>query len=195
MQLRQLTITALLTALLTLLAQISIPIPFTPVPVTGQTLGIFLSVLLLGKRQALLAILSYLLLGAAGVPVFASGRGGLPVLLGPTGGYLLGFLPGAYLGSRFLQGRTNPNIRHTITALFLCILFYYLPGTLQLSLVMRLSFSQAILAGTLPYLLPDLAKAALAATITPAIRTALINEDCLGYPSSKGRGFNHRGVH
>ncbi len=170
MQLRQLTLIALFTALQALLAQIAIPLPFSPVPVTGQTLGIFLVIFFLEGRQAFLAVLAYLLLGAAGAPVFAAGRGGLPVLLGPTGGYLLGFLPGVYLGGRLLQGRANPGRGRTAAALFICLFSCYIAGALQLGLIMRLDATRTILAGVIPYLFPDLAKAGLATALVPALR-------------------------
>lgn len=174
MHLRQLTLIALFPALLALLAQVSIPLPFSPVPVTGQVVGIFLAAVLLGGRGAFLAVLAYLLLGAAGAPVFALGRGGLAVLLGPTGGYLLGFLPGAYLGGRILEGQARPGSLRTAAAMALCLLCTYLPGTIQLSLVMGLTLPQALLAGALPYLPLDLAKMGLVMAVAPALRAALI---------------------
>lgn len=85
------------TLLLALLSQIRIPLTFTPVPLTLQTFGVLLIGYYLGAKAGALSILLYLLLGAAGLPFFSAGKGGLLVLSGPTGGYLLGFLAGAYI--------------------------------------------------------------------------------------------------
>src|SRR5215204_6140633 len=82
---------ALMAAVTAVAAQIAIPLPFSPVPFTLQVLGVILSGLLLGPRYGALAQAIYLLIGAVGVPVFAQFRGGLGVLLGPTGGYLLSY--------------------------------------------------------------------------------------------------------
>lgn len=81
--------------LVALLAQVSIPLPFTPVPVTGQTLGVLLVGGALGSRLGAASLALYLGEGAIGLPVFAGGVGGLPV--GPTGGYLVGFVLMAYV--------------------------------------------------------------------------------------------------
>lgn len=80
-------------ALLSLLAQIAIPLPWTPVPITGQTFGVALTALLWGRTRALAVILSYLTLGALGFPVFAMGSAGL--MVGPTFGYLIGMVVAA----------------------------------------------------------------------------------------------------
>jgi biotin transport system substrate-specific component len=74
-----------------LLAQVAIPLPFTPVPITGQTLGVLLVGAALGSQLGFMALLAYLLEGAMGLPVFAGGTGGLAKILGPTGGFLLAF--------------------------------------------------------------------------------------------------------
>jgi len=74
------------------LSKISIPLPFTPVPLTGQTLGIFILAAVWGKGRGASSLLSYLSLGALGVPVFAGPKVGLAVFMGPTVGYLLGFV-------------------------------------------------------------------------------------------------------
>ena len=87
--------------LIALSAQITFQIPFSPVPVTGQTLVVLLCGLLLGKNLAAAAVGSYLLQGAAGLPFFAGGKSGLATLLGPTGGYLFGFLAAL---RTFIQG-------------------------------------------------------------------------------------------
>lgn len=85
------------TLLLALLSQIRIPLPFTPVPLTLQTLGVLFTGYYLGPRLGLLSVLTYLVLGALGLPFFSGAKGGLLVLSGPTGGYLLGFLSAVYL--------------------------------------------------------------------------------------------------
>jgi len=80
-------------------------LPFTPVPITTQTFTLMLSVVILKKKWAFLTQLEYVFLGACGLPVFAGGRGGLAVLLGPTGGYILGFIIAAYLTGYLLERR------------------------------------------------------------------------------------------
>ncbi|QIA26540.1 biotin transporter BioY [Thermaerobacter sp. PB12/4term] len=89
--LRPLVLAGLMAGLTAVLSYLRIPLPFTPVPITGQTLGVMLSGLLLGPRWGFAAQLAYLLLGVAGVPVFAGGAAGLAVVLGPTGGFLMSY--------------------------------------------------------------------------------------------------------
>ncbi|SVA73060.1 uncharacterized protein METZ01_LOCUS125914, partial [marine metagenome] len=82
--------------LIAVLAQISIPIPFTPIPITGQTIGVVLVGGLLGARRGAMAVLTYLMEGAIGLPVFAQMKAGAHVLVGPTAGYLWGFIFAAF---------------------------------------------------------------------------------------------------
>jgi len=90
-------------ALLTVSARIALPAQ--PVPITAQTLAVMLLGALLGPQRGTLSVLTYLAVGAAGVPVFAGG-GGLPYMLGPTGGYLIGFVPAAWLAGAII-GRSR----------------------------------------------------------------------------------------
>jgi len=83
--------------LLALLAHLSIPVPFSPVPITGQTFGILFLGAMLGSRIGTLSVIMYISEGLMGLPVFAGGTMGFLYLLGPTGGYLLGFIPAVYL--------------------------------------------------------------------------------------------------
>jgi biotin transport system substrate-specific component len=83
--------------LIALSAQVAIPLPFSPVPVTGQTFAVLLVASLLGRVRGTAAVLAYLAEGAAGLPVFAGAAAGPAKLLGPTGGYLAGFALGAYV--------------------------------------------------------------------------------------------------
>ncbi|MBC8135454.1 MAG: biotin transporter BioY, partial [Fibrella sp.] len=84
-------------ALITLCAQVAIPLPWTPVPITGQTFGVLLSGVLLGSRRGYLACLAYLVEGAAGLPVFAGGMSGFLPFIGLTGGYLAAFPVAAFM--------------------------------------------------------------------------------------------------
>lgn len=94
--------------LLALLARFSIPVPFSPVPITGQTFGILFLGGLLGSRIGTLSVIIYIFEGIIGLPVFAGGTMGFLYLLGPTGGYLIGFLPAVYLvGSLSERGWSN----------------------------------------------------------------------------------------
>jgi biotin transport system substrate-specific component len=83
--------------ILALLAQLRIPVPFSPVPITGQTLGVLLLGGILGSKIGTLSVVFYIFEGFSGLPVFAGIGAGPTYLLGPTGGYLIGFIPGAFL--------------------------------------------------------------------------------------------------
>lgn len=153
-------------------AQIAIPLPFSPVPFTLQVPAVILSGLLLGARYGTLAQLVYLLLGAAGAPVFAQFSGGLAHVVGPTGGYLLsyplaaaiaGFASGAVasapraraLGSSFLAG----------TAALAVI---YALGATWLAVVTDLPPAAALAQGVLPFVAFDLVKVLLASLVAVA---------------------------
>ncbi len=173
MKIKQLARIALFPALLAILAQVAIPLPFTPIPLTGQFIGIFLAPALLGTRGAVLAVLAYLLLGAAGAPVFSLARGGVGMILGPTGGYLLGFLPGVYLAGKLLQHHSAPGMLRTSVAMGICMICTYLFGSLQLKLIMGYTLPQALLVGVLPYLPLDLAKIVFTAALGLRLRARL----------------------
>ena len=90
-------ILAIANLLLIACAQIRIPLPFTPVPITGQTFGVLLTGALLGSRYGTLVVIAYVVQGLTGLPVFAGLKGGIAVSFGPTGGYILGFIPAAFV--------------------------------------------------------------------------------------------------
>ncbi len=156
------TVSALFTALIAILAQIAVPLPFSPVPFTGQVIGILLAGLLLGRRAAVLAVTAYLLLGASGAPVFSLARGGLYMLTGPTGGYLWGFVPAVYITASIIKDNELSSIYRTALAMISALAIIYICGAAQLSLIMGYSAGQALLVGVIPFLPLDLFKAALA---------------------------------
>ncbi len=169
----RLTVSALFTALIAVLAQFAVPVPFSPVPFTGQVLGIFLAGNLLGKRAGLLSVTAYLLLGAAGAPVFSLARGGLHVLTGPGGGYLWGFVPGVYIIALIMERTNRPGILKTAAAMLAALAVIYLCGALQLSLIMGYNAYQAIMVGVLPFLPLDFLKALLAAYLGLQVKKTL----------------------
>ena len=170
---QKLTISALFTALIAVLAQVAVPLPFSPVPVTGQVVGVLLTGALLGSRAGFLTIVAYLLLGAAGAPVFSLGRGGIYMLTGPTGGYLWGFIPAVYFAGRIMEKVGQPSIYRTSAAMLTALSFIYLCGSLQLGLIMRYNLWQTMLTGVIPFVPLDLLKAALAAFLARQIKKSL----------------------
>jgi biotin transport system substrate-specific component len=149
-----------------------ISVPFYPVPLTMQTLAALLIGGLLGSRLGVTTVASYLVLGFAGAPVFHGGTGGPVVLLGPTGGYLVGFLPAAFLmGWATSRARSGRLFRRSLFAelamlgagAVLAEAAIYALGVPWLAFVyLGGSLSRAATAGFFPYLLGDLLKAAVA---------------------------------
>lgn len=163
---RDVAAAGLMAALTAVLAYLRIPLPWSPVPVSGQSLAVMLAGALLGPRLGALSQAVYVLLGAVGLPVYAGGMGGLPVLLGPTGGYLLGFIAGAYVTGHLTGTARPPRPARLALALVLGgVVVVYVPGVLQLALVTGMPLRQAVVLGALPFLPGDALKvvAALAA--------------------------------
>ncbi|NLZ28568.1 MAG: biotin transporter BioY [Firmicutes bacterium] len=170
-----LTAVGLFVALISVLAQFSIPQPFSPIPFTGQIFGVMLVAAVLGSKSGLTCILAYLLLGTAGFPVFALAQGGLHVILGPTGGYLLGFIPGVYLLGKIGGDREKDGGLLAGVGILIFLAIIYLCGSLQLALVTNLNFEQAVIAGIIPYLPLDLLKAALVFSLVPRLRRTIFH--------------------
>jgi len=148
------------------LAQVVIPLPFTPVPITGQTFAVLLVGAVLGSRRGAASLLLYLFEGSLGLPVFAGGVGGLVHFLGPTGGYLLGFIAAAYLVGRLAE-RGMDHRFHTAVLIFLAgEAAIYLCGVTWLSFYLGLP--KAIVAGLLPFIVGDALKLVAAALALPA---------------------------
>jgi biotin transport system substrate-specific component len=152
--------------LVALLAQAALPLPFTPVPLTGQTFAVLLVGAALGARRGAASLALYAIEGAAGLPVFAGGAAGLARLTGPTGGYLVGFIAAAglvgWLADRGLERRW----RTSVLPFLLGTLVIYAFGVSWLAAFTGLP--AAVQKGLLPFLPGDLIKLALAALVMPA---------------------------
>lgn len=172
LKLRAMIITALFAAIIGVLAQMTIPLPL--VPITGQTLAVGLAATILGSRLGLLSVVLYIIIGAAGVPVFAEMKAGVAVLVGPTGGYLVGFIPAAYIMGRYLE-KTSFNFVHAMVANTLGMIITLLFGTIWLKYAAELSWTAAFTGGLTPFVVVGLIKAGLASWIGVLIRRRLIS--------------------
>lgn len=177
---REMVPVALFAALTAVMAQISIPVGVIPVPITGQTLAVMLAGALLGARLGAFSQLIYILLGAVGLPVFAQGRAGLSVLLGPTGGFLFGFIIGAYVIGKLLERRPDPSLPYLLFAIATGgIAVIYLPGVLQLSVVTGMVLPAA-LGAMWPFIPGDILKVIVSAVIVRAMLARNFSGQLLG---------------
>lgn len=149
-------------------AYILIPLP--PVPITLQTLFLNLAGALLGGRLGALSQVVYVLLGVIGLPVFAGGKAGMGVLLGPTGGYLIGFIVAAYVVGKLIEIKKKPDFIWNLFSMVAGTIVIYVFGVIQLSFIAKLSISKSISVGVLPFLIGDALKIIAAALIILKIR-------------------------
>jgi len=165
---KQMVLIALMTAVTCVLGPLSIPLPFSPVPISLTNFAIFLAIFVLGMKNGTISFIIYLLLGAIGVPVFSSFRGGLQVLAGPTGGYLIGFIFLALIMGFALEHfdrKLVPTIIGMIIGMAVCYAF----GTVWLAKLLSLSFKEGLMMGVIPYLPGDAAKIIIAAIVGPKL--------------------------
>ncbi|HYM51500.1 MAG TPA: biotin transporter BioY [Candidatus Limnocylindrales bacterium] len=154
---------ALFTALL---AQISIPLPFTPVPITGQTLAVLLTGALLGSRLGPASMLLYVALGAIGLPFYAGGAHGLSQLLGPSGGYLAGFIVADFVIGWLAERRWDRSLPRSVGAMLVGQVVIYALGLLWLGYALHWPANLLAL-GMFPFLIGDALKLAIAGLLLP----------------------------
>jgi biotin transport system substrate-specific component len=156
-----------------LLAQIAIPVPGSPVPVTGQTLAVLLIGTTYGARLGVLTFATYLLAGVAGAPIFApsatSANHGIDRLIGATGGYLVGMLVASLVLGYLADRKADQKFRTSFPALLLGDAIIFTFGLLWLQQTLDLSWSKTIAAGFTPFILGEALKIAITATSLPLI--------------------------
>lgn len=158
---------ALFTALTALGAFVRLPLPFTPVPVTLQVFFVLLSAIMLGRKAAISQAL-YIALGAAGLPLFTGAAGGFAHLLGPTGGYLLGFAAAAWVvGSITSRYRNTADM---VMALLVGVAMIYTAGAVQLGLLLHLGLVKTLQLGILPFIAGDLLKVGAVIAVARGMR-------------------------
>jgi len=176
-KLRMVVLASLMAALTAVGAYIHVPIG--PVPIVLSTLFVILSGLLLGSRWGLTSMGLYLLVGAIGLPVFAGGKGGFAHFMGPTGGYLFGYVLASWL-TGFISERSRGLLVLDILAVIIGSIVIYALGVPWLKMVARLSWSKALMAGVIPFLIGDTIKACvvvvLARSVRPILKRPFTNE-------------------
>jgi len=160
-------------AFISLLAQIAIPVPGSPVPVTGQTLAVLLIGTTYGARLGVLTFATYLLAGIAGAPIFApsatSANHGIDRLIGATGGYLVGMLIASLVLGFLADRKADQKFRTSFPALLLGDAIIFTFGLLWLQHTLDLSWSKTIAAGFTPFILGEALKIAITATSLPLV--------------------------
>jgi len=165
---KQMVLIALMTAVTCVLGPLSIPLPFSPVPISLTNFAIFLAIFVLGMKSGTISFIIYLLLGAVGVPVFSSFRGGFQVLAGPTGGYLIGFIFLALIMG-FALDHFDRKLVPTIIGMIIGMAVCYAFGTVWLAKLLSLSFKEGLMMGVIPYLAGNAAKIIIAAIVGPKL--------------------------
>lgn len=149
--------------LLAISAQFSFNLPFSPVPITGQTLVVLLLGALLGKNRGAAAVGLYLFQGAIGLPVFAGGKSGFITLAGPTGGYLVGFIAAAYVVGILMELRYDKSLIYLGFSMLIGNIFIYIFGLFWL--VQFVSEAQAFQMGLMPFIVGDILKILVGAIV------------------------------
>ena len=169
-QLRMIVFASLMAALMAAGAYLFIPIG--PVPIVLQNMFVFLAGLLLGSRWGLASVAVYLLTGALGLPVFAGGTGGIGRIVGPTGGYLIGYLPAVFIIG-YISEKSKAKIGYDIAAIICGTIVLYACGVTWLKILTGLTWSKTLVAGMYPFLPGDALKIAAAALIAKALRPVI----------------------
>lgn len=156
-----------LTALTAIFAYVSIPLPFTPVPLTLQTFAVLAGAAALGAERAVLAQVLYITLAVAGAPILAGGAGGRAEVIGATGGYLLGFVVASYVVGKISAAGASTKTSTTALAFVAGSLVIYSLGAPWLAYKASFSMSEAIAAGVVPFLIGDAIKAVAAGAVLP----------------------------
>lgn len=172
LNLRKIVFISLFTALIILGGYLSFPIPFSPVPIVASDLFAVLSGLVLGASGGFFSVALFLFLGALGLPVFAGGKAGLAVLLGPTGGFLLGYLIGVLIIG-FISTKNRSTYFKDLLALIAGYFVIFGIGLLWLKTSLNITWAKALALGLLPFLIGTVLKIVVAFAIMQILRPIL----------------------
>ena len=167
----QIAVIGVMTAVICILAPFSLPIG--PVPISFTNLAIYVALYVLGMKRGTVSYLIYLLIGLVGVPVFSGFTGGPQKLFGPTGGYLIGFIPMAVIAGVVID-KCMKKWYFCLLAMIAGTWICYLIGTAWLAFQANMTFKAALAAGVIPFIVEDLIKMILALLIGPQIHKQLV---------------------
>lgn len=173
LNIRHMTLIGLMTAVICVLGPLAVTIPVSPVPISLGTLAIYLAVSVLGMRLSTVSVVIYILLGLVGVPVFTNFTAGPGKLMGPTGGYILGYTFLALICGAFVERFFRRPVLCFLGMLLGTGVFYAF-GTVWLKFLMNITFPQAFVLGVVYYIPGDLAKIVIAMTVGFQVRKRLI---------------------
>ncbi|RLL47730.1 biotin transporter BioY [Oceanobacillus piezotolerans] len=173
---------AIFAAITAILAQVEVPLPL--IPISGQTLAVGIAATILGSKQGALAMICYAAMGAVGLPVFAGFSGGAQVLVGPSGGYIFGFIVTAFITGLILE-KTRFTVPMALLANVIGMFVTLFFGTMQLKLVLDLSWGASLAAGVYPFLVVGFIKAFLASYIGITVRRRLIQANLISIPKKE----------
>jgi len=180
-RLRNMINIAFFAAIIGVLAQVTIPLPF--IPITGQTLAIGLAATILGSRLGTFSVLLYVLIGIAGVPVFSQMSAGLGVVLGPTGGFIIGFIPTAFFTGYILE-KSSFTYKNAIIANIVGMIITLTFGTVWYKFVMDVTWVGAFTTAFTPFIIVGIIKAVLASWVGIIVRERLISANLI-YPNAR----------
>lgn len=166
------TAVSLSTAVLCILGPLVIVLPISPIPFSLCLLGIYIIVYVLGYKYSTIACCLYLLIGLIGLPVFSSFSGGFAKFFGPTGGYLIGYIPLTFVSGLFID-KFPKKVSLQVLGMTLGLILCYLLGTGWLSFNTGINFKDALLVGVIPFVPGDIIKLTLAIIVGRPIRKAI----------------------
>lgn len=173
---KNIAIIGVVTAITCILGPLSIQIGLVPISFTN--LAIYLGLYILGMKKGTISYLVYLLLGLVGVPVFSAFSAGPQKLFGPTGGYLIGFIPMAIIAGIFIE-KSGRKLVPSLVGMILGTVVCYAFGTAWLAFQAHYTFVQALTAGVTPFIVGDLLKMVLVALVAPQLYKALLRANVL----------------
>jgi len=169
MNTKKLILCALFAALTAVCAIIAVPLPFTPVPISLATLAVFLAGGLLGAKYGVISQVVYVILGAIGLPVFANFTGGIGVITGPTGGYIIGFIAAAWI-TGLIVTKTSGKFLWNIVAMIAGLALCYALGTIWFIYLTKTGLAAALLMCVVPFLIGDALKIIAASILVNRLR-------------------------
>ncbi|MDD3185273.1 MAG: biotin transporter BioY [Anaerostipes sp.] len=172
MDMRQMTLVGLMTAVLCILGPLSITLPFTPIPISFTNLGIYFIIFILGWKLSTMSVVVYILLGMVGLPVFSGFSGGAAKVAGPTGGYLIGFIFMAIIAGWFVE-RFEGKILMYMIGMVVATAVTYAFGTAWLCVQMHLTPIQGLTVGVLPYIPGDIVKMIVGILVGSKVKKAV----------------------